>query len=379
VPDPTTSTDMLEWLPSLELRIAFIIVASILIYVLTTRIIRRTNRLIIKRYRATSPDLESRTRTLHKLTRIAILAALVLLDVRLILPQLGKAPGLVEEWSAKLSGVSVIGAVAVLLYWVLVMLLGSLEYAVADDDTASTTDLERRTQTISGVLRSSGLVVIIVLSAMMALQVLGLDIAPILAGAGIVGIAVGFGAQALVQDTIAGFFILLEDQFRVGEFVKTGDFGGTVERMSLRSTWLRAIDGALHVVPNGEIRIVSNRSRNWARVFIDVHVPYEEDIDRAEALLNGLTEEITSEEGYAHLVRGQASVLSIAELAESWVTLKILLMTSAGQQWAISRDLRKRIVRAFNREGIRFAYPQTVVHAVKDRPDDEDLATSSLT
>ena len=171
-----------------------------------------------------------------------------------------------------------------------------------------------------------------------------------------------------MQDTLSGFFILLEDQFRVGDFIQAAELGGTVERMSLRCTWLRAIDGTLHVVPNGEIRAVSNRSKNWARVFIDVRVPYEEDIDRAEALLNELAEEITREESYVEAVRGEASVLSITQLAESWVTLKVLLMTAAGQQWAISRDLRKRIVRAFNREGIRFAYPQSIIRTVAETP-----------
>ena len=299
-----------------------------------------------------------------------LMAAIMLMALRLILPQLGTPSQLVEEWTTRLAGIAGIVVAALLLYWALLVLLGSLRHAVADDEPDVTSDLERRTETVSTVLRSTGLVVITIVSAMMVLQLLGLDIAPILAGAGIVGVAIGFGAQALVQDTLSGFFILLEDQFRVGDFVQAADVGGTVERMSLRCTWLRAIDGTLHVVPNGEIRTVSNRSKNWARVFIDVRIPYEEDIDRAEALLNELVAEITHEDSYVEAVRGEASVLSITQLAESWVTLKILLMTAAGQQWAISRDLRKRIVRAFNREGIRFAYPQSIVRTTADRPQE---------
>ena len=363
------NSQLLSWLPSLHLRLLFIFLSSALIYGLMTTGMRRLNSLITQRYRTTSPEMEPRIRSVNRLARIVMLAAIALVDLSLILPQLGADHALVQQWTKTLTGIAVITYIAVLLYWLLLLALGGLRHAVADEDDTITSELKRRTQTISSVLRSTGLVIIAATASMMILQRLGLDIGPIVAGAGIAGIAIGFGAQALVQDTLSGFFILLEDQFRVGDFIRTGDSNGTVERMSLRCTWLRDIDGTLHVIPNGDIRTVSNRSKNWARVIIDVRIPYDEDIDRAEVLLARLADEIVKEEAYAGIMEGEPSVLSVAELAESWVTLKILLMTSAGQQWAISRDLQKRIVKAFNQEDIHFAYPQSVVHVTGERPE----------
>lgn len=356
---------ILDWLAPLEVRLLLILLASAVAYILMVTAMRYVSRLVTHRYRTTSPGTESRIRSVTRLVRVAMLAAFVLIDLSLMLQQLGPDLGLVQRWTQTLMGIAIIAYVALMLYWILLLLLASLRHAVADDDGTATSEVERRTQTISTVLRSTGLVVIVATASMMTLRHLGIDIAPALAGAGIAGIAIALGAQALVQDALTGFFILLEDQFRVGDFIETAGISGTVERMSLRSTWLRAVSGALHVVPNGEIRAVSNRSRDWSRVIIDIRVPYDEDIDRAEALLNTLTGEIVREESYASLVQGDPSVLSVAELAESWITLKVLLTTSAGQQWAISRDLQKRIVKAFNREGIRFAYPHSVVQVTE--------------
>jgi len=361
------NAQLLSWLPSLELRILFIIVSSALLYVLMTVAMQRTSRLISQRYHTASPDIEPRVKSLNKLACMVLLVAVVLIDLGLVLLQLGTGFGLIQEWTQTLAGTAVIAYIAVLLYWILLLLLGGLRRAVEDEDHTTSSEQERRTQTISTVLRSTGLVLIVSVASMMILRQLGVDIAPILAGAGIAGIAIGLGAQALVKDVLSGFFILLEDQFGVGDFIEAAGLSGTVERMSLRATWLRAINGTLHVIPNGEIRTASNRNRDWARVIIDVRIPYDEDIDRAEELLGTLTKKIVEEKAYASIMQSEPSVLSVAELAESWVTLKILLMTSAGQQWAISRDLQKRIVKAFNQEGIRFAYPRSVVLVTEEK------------
>jgi len=359
------NAQILTWLPSLELRIFFIIAVSALLYILLTVAMRRVSRLITQRYSTASSDMKPRVKSLSKRAQMILLIAISLFALDLILSQLSADLGLFQEWIQTLTGIVIIAYVAVLIYWILLLLLDSLKHAVSDEDNTSTSEIEQRTQTISTVLRSTGLVLIVSVASTMILRQLGVDIAPILAGAGIAGIAIGFGAQALVKDILSGFFILLEDQFGVGDFIEAAGLSGTVERMSLRATWLRAINGTLHVIPNGEVRTVSNRNRGWARVIIDVRIPYDEDIDRAEDLLRTLTMEIVAEKAYSSLVRSEPSVLSVAELAESWVTLKILLMTTAGQQWAISRDLQKRIVKSFNQEGIRFAYPRSVVHVIE--------------
>ncbi len=158
--------------------------------------------------------MEPRIKSLNKLARIVMLAAIGLVDLSLILPQLGVDYGLIQEWTETLTGIAIIMCVAILLYWLLLLALGGLRQTVTDEDDTTTSEFERRTQTISSVLRSTGLVIIAATASMMILQRLGLDIGPIVAGAGIAGIAIGFGAQALVQDTLSGFFILLEDQFR---------------------------------------------------------------------------------------------------------------------------------------------------------------------
>ena len=360
------NAQILNWLPSLELRILFIIVFSVLLYILITVAMRRISRLITQRHSTASADMKPSVRPLNKLAQMTLLIAISLVALDLLLSQFSADIGLFREWTQTLTGVAIIAYIAVLLYWILLLLLESLRHAVSDEDNPITSEIEQRTQTISTVLRSTGLVLIVSIASMMILRQLGVDIAPILAGAGIAGIALGFGAQALVKDILSGFFILLEDQFGVGDFIEAAGLSGTVERMSLRATWLRAISGTLQVIPNGEIRTVSNRNRGWARVIIDVRLPYDEDIDHAEELLSTLTKKIVEEEAYASIVRSEPSVLSVAELAESWVTLKILLMTSAGQQWAISRDLQKRIVKSFNQEGIRFAYPRSIVRVIEE-------------
>jgi len=359
------NAQLLNWLPSLELRILFIVGFSALLYILVTAAMRRTSRLITQRYSTTSSDMKPRARSINKFAQMTLLIAISLVALDLILSQLSADLGLFQEWTQTFTGIAIIAYVSVLLYWILLLLLDGLKHAVSDEDDTTASEIVQRTQTISTVLRSTGLVLIVSVASMMILRELGVDITPILAGAGIAGIAIGLGAQALVKDILAGFFILLEDQFGVGDFIEAAGLSGTVERMSLRATWLRAISGTLHVIPNGEIRTVSNRNRGWARVIIDVRIPYDEDIDRAEELLGTLTKEIVEEKAYASIMRSEPSVLSVAELAESWVTLKILLMTSAGQQWAISRDLQKRIVKSFNQQGIRFAYPRSVVHVIE--------------
>jgi len=361
------NAQILNWLPSLELRILFIILFSALLYTFITAAMRRISRLISQRYNSAGSDMKPRARSLSKLTQMTLLIAISLAAVKTILSQISTDLGHFQEWLQTLTGIAIIAYVAVLLYWILLLLLDGLKHAVSDEDDTTTSEIEQRTQTISTVLRSTGLVLIVSVASMMILRQLGVDIAPILAGAGIAGIAIGLGAQALVKDVLSGFFILLENQFGVGDFIETAGLSGTVERMSLRATWLRAISGTLHVIPNGEIRTVSNRNRGWARVIIDVRIPYDENIDRAEELLGTLTKEIVEEEAYTSIVRSEPSVLSVAELAESWVTLKILLMTTAGQQWAISRDLQKRIVKSFNQEGIRFAYPRSVVDVTEEK------------
>ena len=155
-----------------------------------------------------------------------------------------------------------------------------IEKAVDDGDDSVTTLRERRGKTISQLLRSMGRVVIYAIALLLTFNVF-IDIGPILAGAGILGLAVSFGAQSLVKDVISGFFVLFENQFAIGDVIEAGGKSGVVEKMTLRVVVLRDLQGAMHIIPNGEIKVVSNLTRGWSRAVVDVGVGYEEDVDRA--------------------------------------------------------------------------------------------------
>ena len=183
------------------------------------------------------------------------------------------------------NGARVLGiwALAWLAYRVVRLTAARIEAAVDDGDDSITTLRERRGRTISQLLRSVGRVSIIVIALLLTFNIF-INIGPILAGAGILGLAVSFGAQSLVKDIISGFFILFENQFAIGDVIEAGGKSGVVEKMTMRVVVLRDLHGAMHVIPNGEIKVVSNMTRGWSRAVVDVGVGYDEDVDRALAL-----------------------------------------------------------------------------------------------
>jgi small conductance mechanosensitive channel len=195
----------------------------------------------------------------------------------------------------------------------------------------------------------------------MILRELGLDIAPLIAGAGVAGVALGLGAQALIRDVIGGFFILLEDQFVVGDSIQVGNIAGAVEKMTLRATFLRDLEGTLHVIPNGEIRIVSNRTKDWSRAIVDLGVAYEEDIGRVVAALGKIGHDLHQDEEFALLLLEEPTVTGVEALGDWAVTVRIMVKTRPGKQWDVARELRRRIKESFEREGIEMPYPRQEV------------------
>lgn len=257
--------------------------------------------------------------------------------------------------------IAIILMLAVLVYRLWGLVVRRLERMVHDEDS-DLSALERRANTISSIARSTGFVIILAVATVMVLQQVGLDVTPILAGAGVVGIAIGFGAQSLVKDILAGFFILLEDQFRMGDAIQVGDIAGSVERMNLRTTVLRDLEGTVHVIPNGEIRIVSNKTRKWARAVVDVGVAYESDLGHVTTVLEEIGRELATDPAWASYVTEPLEVLGVQGLDASWVTVRTVVKCTPGDQWAIGRELRRRIKDRFEREGIDMPYPQQVVH-----------------
>jgi small conductance mechanosensitive channel len=215
-------------------------------------------------------------------------------------------------------------------------------------------------RTAAGVIGSVGTFVIIFLALMQMLPVLGVNMGPLLASAGVAGLAIGFGAQTLVHDVINGFFILLENQYAVGDVVRVAGVKGTVEAMTMRNTTLRDDDGTLHIVPNSEIKIVSNLTRDWAQVALHVSVAYNEDSDKVVKLLNDVAQEVRNDPGFSDDIVADPQVPGIERVASGEVDYLMLVKTRPGRQYAVTRDLRRRIKECFQKNNIQAGNPARV-------------------
>jgi small conductance mechanosensitive channel len=240
--------------------------------------------------------------------------------------------------------------------------LGSLRAATPDALLATTEHslrAEQRIEALASVLRSLITFVIYSVALFMILGEVGIELGPLLAGAGIIGVALGFGSQSLVKDFLSGVFILIEDQFGVGDIVSLdGETSGTVEAVSLRTTRLRSVDGTVWHVPNGEIRRVGNQSQHWSRALIDVDVAYDTDLDHAQAVIAAVAHEIA--EGDTDVL-DEPEVWGVEALGAHGVMIRLVLKTRPSQQYRVSRELRARLKVAFEREGIEIPFPQQTV------------------
>ena len=222
----------------------------------------------------------------------------------------------------------------------------------------------QRIATLTGALSTTGVVVVWVIAILLMLSVVGVPLGPFFASAGIAGIALGFGAQSIVRDTLSGFFILLENQFGVSDVVSlttsNGVVDGKVESLSFRVTTLRAFDGTLHTVPNGNIMFVSNRSRGWARAIVDVRLAYGEDVARIREMLDDLFDEIRTDETMRDWIREGPSMLGIERLADSAQVVRIVADTRPSKRVDVERALRERIARKLAAEGIQVPVAPTI-------------------
>jgi moderate conductance mechanosensitive channel len=219
---------------------------------------------------------------------------------------------------------------------------------------------ERREETLSRLLDNILSYVVYFIAFMMVLSVLGIDVKALIAGAGVVGLAVGFGAQSLVKDVISGFFIIFEDQFSVGDHVRIGQFEGNVQTIGLRTTKLKSWTGEVHILPNGSIIEVTNFSLNNSLAIIDVGIAYEEDLDKAEKVIKDLLEKMP--EKYEELVK-MPDYLGIQNFGPSEVTLRIVAETLPMQHAAVSRKIRKDIKLYLDENGIEIPYPRMVMYS----------------
>jgi len=214
-----------------------------------------------------------------------------------------------------------------------------------------------RAETIGQVLRSLSTAVISSFAAVYVVAELGLELGPLIAGAGVVGVALGFGAQSLVKDFLSGLFMLVEDQYGVGDVIDCGEAVGTVEAVSLRTTRLRDVYGTVWHVPNGEIRRIGNKSQQWARAVLDIVVAHGTDVERAQALLQEVADRVCATESLADDVLEPPEVWGVEQLGPEGIALRLVVKSRPGEQWTLMRALRVAIQEAFVAEGIKLPAP----------------------
>lgn len=275
------------------------------------------------------------------------------------------------EWSAIIIGkpfaVIALALLGLTARWLLHRLVDRLAHRAENGvlpERVETTVAARRKQragAMAGVLKSIITIVLVAVVGTMILSEIGVNIAPIIASAGIIGIALGFGAQSLVRDFLAGIFIFLEDQYGVGDVVDVGEASGSVEAVTLRMTRLRDLDGTVWYVPNGEIVRVGNKSQNWSRAVVDVSVGYGEDLARVQQVLREVAHDLWQDEDFAHVIVEEPEVTGVEMLAADAVNIRVLVKTAPLEQWAVARELRQRIKARFDHEGIEIPFAQRVV------------------
>jgi moderate conductance mechanosensitive channel len=223
-------------------------------------------------------------------------------------------------------------------------------------------ELEKRANTIGGIIRKTIATVVWILAAMMALKEAGFNIGPILAGAGILGVAVGFGAQNLVHDVISGMFMLLENQIRVNDVAILNGTAGLVESIHLRTTVLRGLDGTIHVFRNGAINTLSNMTHGFSYYVFDLGVAYKEDTDHVVEVLRGVADEIMQEEKYRNVILAPLEVLGVDKFGDSAVIVKSRFKTAPSQQWLVGREMNRRIKKKFDEVGIEIPFPHMSIY-----------------
>jgi len=232
---------------------------------------------------------------------------------------------------------------------------------------ASDAEYKKRAETLSAVVSYLLSVTIVLIGAVMILGEFDIQVGPILAAAGVVGVAVGFGAQHLVRDVITGFFILLDDQMRVGDVVQIAGKGGLVEKISLRLTVLRDLAGNVHYVRNGEINVVTNMTKEYSRYVFDIGVAYREDVDEVIAVVKQVDEELRSDPEFGADILEPIEILGLDQFADSAVIIKARTKTKPIRQWAVGREFNRRLKKRFDEKDIEIPFPHVTLYMGQDK------------
>ncbi|MFH1688747.1 MAG: mechanosensitive ion channel family protein [Candidatus Eisenbacteria bacterium] len=259
---------------------------------------------------------------------------------------------------------------AVLFVRLASFIIKRVERTFEDDDPDTMNEREKQAATLGKVLRYVVRVTVWGMALLMVLKEVGIDIGPILAGVGVAGLAIGFGAQSLVKDILAGVFVLIENQYHVGDVVRAADVSGLVEKITLRATTLRDLDGRVHVIPNGAIVVATNMTKQYSRYVLDVGVAYKEDVDEVMAVMKDVGDEMAAAPEYSAIITAPLDVLGVQDFGDSAVVIRVRFTTVPMQQWAVAREFRRRIKKAFNAKGIEIPFPHRTIYLGEGAPMD---------
>jgi small-conductance mechanosensitive channel len=271
----------------------------------------------------------------------------------------GLTPEHLADWFTG-SGLRI--ALIALLSWlvthVVTMVVARLEGQIGTGMTVDVIERSKRARTLGTLIQTTVYTMVSTIALLMILRELHVDITPILTGAGIVGLAVGFGAQSLVKDIISGFFLILEDQVRVGDVANIDGTGGLVERITLRTIILRDETGTVHVIPNGSIQRLSNMTKDFSYYVTSIAVSYREDTDVVTAVLTAVADQMQADPGFSPYMLGPLEVLGVDRFAESTVDVKVRLKSVPSKQWVVGREFLRRVKKALDAAGIELPAPQ---------------------
>jgi small conductance mechanosensitive channel len=282
-------------------------------------------------------------------------------------PRNGISLEMLSAWALG-SGLKIL--LIVLLAYALVRTTGLLvtrfEHELSLGTTLDALERAKRARTLGAVVSKVTTALIIGISTLMILQEVNLDITPVLTGAGIVGLAVGFGAQTLVRDIISGFFLILEDQVRVGDVAAINGTGGLVEALNLRTIVLRDAEGTVHVFPNGAIQTLANRSKDFSYYVIDLDISYRDDPDRVARILSEIGEELRADPNFAPFILAPVEIQGVDAFKDWAIVFKMRIKTVPLKQWDVGREFRKRLRRRFTEAGIDIPFPERIVTVRED-------------
>lgn len=271
--------------------------------------------------------------------------------------------------------IGIVVAMAVLLWLIKVFEHRIVKLIALRGDIGTEDEREARAKTLASVFRNVGATAIIVGGVLMILTEIEIDIVPLLGAAGVVGLAIAFGAQSLIKDYFSGFIILLENQYAINDVIKIGDTSGLVEHISLRMTVLRDLEGNVHFMPHGEVTSVTNMTHGWSRALFDIGVAYKEPVDRVMEVLMDLGREIRRDPAFSPLILDDPEMLGVDQLGDSAVVIKFFIKTRPLRQWTVKRELLRRIKNRFDELGIEIPFPhRTIYHRhEQDQSSDADV------